>query len=474
LRLPGIFTKVGQILWTKPEAVTKAVPQVMTAVSASSWWGSFWGPIRESFTGAWQQNVTLDNRTTMLSFSAVFACVTGIASDIAKCRIKLDREDDAGIWTEITAAHGNSTIAPYLPVLRKPNHYQTRIQFLQSWIVSLLLWGNAYILKDRTNGIVTRMYVLDPCRVTPLVAEDGSVYYQIKADYLSGMEEETVTMPANEIIHDRMVCLWHPLIGVPPIYACGISATMGNRIQANSTKFFANASRPSGILTAPGEISDETAARLKLAFETNFSGDNIGRLAILGDGLKFEGMTMPAEQSQLIEQLKFTREDVAIAFRYPVSKLGGPAPQYTLPEQTQMDYYTGCLQPLIESVELLLDEGLEFPSDYGTELDLDNLMRMDTAALFDSNNKAERWMKVDEMRRRANLPPIVGGNTVYRQQQDFSIEAIAERDATHPLTAPPNAPPPATPAEPPPAKSLDDDDLEAIYVTGLRKELIAA
>jgi hypothetical protein len=38
-------------------------------------------------------------------------------------------------------------------------------------------------------------------------------------------------------------------------------------------------------------------------------------------------------------------------------------------------------------------------------------------------------MQIDEMRKRANLPPTKGGDTVYLQQQNFSLEALAKRDA---------------------------------------------
>ena len=202
-----------------------------------------------------------------------------------------------------------------MPVLRKPNHFQNRIRFLESWIVSKLLNGNAYVLKQRdSRGIVTALYVLDPTRVVVLVAEDGGVYYQLRQDYLSQQEKDQVVVPAREIIHDMMCPLWHPLIGVSPLYACALSGTMGNKIMNASTGFFTNRSMPGGVLTAPGAISNETAARLKAAFETNFSGANSGRLAVLGDGLKFEAMQLTAEQSQLAEQLKWTTDDIAMAF----------------------------------------------------------------------------------------------------------------------------------------------------------------
>lgn len=423
--------------------LTKAARNLQN-IPAYSWLNSWTRGIQESDSGFWQRNITIDPQMSILAFSAVFSCITGISSDVGKLRIKLD-EDVAGIWTEIT------TNSPWLPVLRNPNHYQNRIKFLEQWILSKLIYGNTYILKKRVDrrGIVTALYSLDPNRVTPLIAENGDVYYELQPDPLSGLPE-VVTVPASEIIHDRGVCLFHPLIGVSPIYACGVSATMGNKIQRNSTNLFANASRPGGVLTAPGHIADDTAARLKEAFEANFSGANVGRLAVLGDSLKFEPMILSAEDSQTIEQLKWTVDDVGRCFHYPPWKMGGSLPPYSSgPEALTLMYYTDCLQPLIELVELCLDEGLELPPGQHTELDLDNLLRMDTASLYESNNKASDWMKINEQRYRANLAPLaVGGDTVWRQEQDHSVEALAARDAK---PDPFGAATPPKPAAPPPA-----------------------
>lgn len=407
---------------------------VSSYLNSGGWAGAWWpGAILESFTGAWQQNTVAAPTSTLLSYSPVYACVTGIANDIGKMRIKLSRNNE-GIWEEVTENQ------PWLPLLRNPNHYQDRIKFFESWMLSKLMYGNTYVLKHRDNrSVVKSLYVLHPGMVKPLVAENGDVYYELTRDDLSGIHEATLeeltrrygrmAIPASEVIHDRMNTLWHPLVGVSPLYACGNSATLGSTIVANSTKFFGNQSRPGGHLTAPGSISDETAARLKATFESNFGGDNIGKLLVTGDGLEFKPFTFKAEESQLKEQLEATVDDCARAFRYPRWKLGGPMPPYTKPDQAQTQYYTDCLAEHIESIESCLDNGLELPSGLGTEFDLDSLMRMDTGALYESNNQAKDWMTPNEQRRRANLPPLpVGGDTVYKQEQDHSIEAIARRD----------------------------------------------
>lgn len=422
------------------------------------------GFIRESFAGAWQRNVVVDNQRNLLAFSAVYACVTLISNDIGKLRLKLMEQDDDGIWSEVTAAPA------FRPVLRKPNHYQNRIQFLTCWMMSKLIHGNAYVLKQRDNrNVVDALYVLDPRLVVPMVAQDGSVFYQLSADHISELQQ-AVMVPADEIIHDRMPALWHPLIGVSPIYACGSSATQGIRIQANSAAFFENMSRPSGVLTAPGVIQDATAERLKKAFEESFSGSSLGKLAVLGDGLKYEAMTIPAADAQLIEQLKWTVEDVARCFHVPLHMIGSANPTFQNIGSLTQSYYTQTLQSHIESMELALDEGLSLPAKYGVELELESLLRMDTASRFATwgTAMAAGWMSPNEARRRENMEPVAGGQTPYLQQQNWSLEQLDKR--TMPPTDPgipgavgdPLAPrKPAAVIAPPAEEAGDEEDAKA-------------
>jgi phage portal protein BeeE len=100
----------------------KALPSGFSGLSGILANRGGWLPIiRESFAGAFQQNVTID-RNLVLTHFAVFSCMTLIASDIAKLRLRLVQKDEDGIWSEVDNP-------AYSPVLRKPNSIQTRIQF---------------------------------------------------------------------------------------------------------------------------------------------------------------------------------------------------------------------------------------------------------------------------------------------------------------------------------------------------------
>lgn len=191
-----------------------------------------------------------------------------------------------------------------------------------------MVHGNTYVFKQRDNrGIVTGLQILDPWRVMPLVAEDGSVFYRLGEDRLTQQFDASIVVPASEVIHDRMNCLFHPLFGLSPLFASGLAASQALHIQRDSERFFKNSAKPSGILTAPGSISNETAARLQENWLTNHTGENAGKIAVAGDGLTFTPMQMSAVDAQLIEQLKWTADNVCSTFHVPAYMVGvGPAP----------------------------------------------------------------------------------------------------------------------------------------------------
>lgn len=417
------------------------------ALSSVSSRGGWLPVVSESYAGAWQQNVEV-RRDAVLAFHATFACMTLIARDIAKLRVKLVSQDASGVWSEVKNP-------AYSPVLRKPNAYQTRIQFWENWILSKLSSGNTYALKQRdARGVVVQMHILDPHRVKPLVSENGSVFYEIQSDNLAAQGQQVI-VPARDIIHDRFNTMFHPLVGLSPIYANGLAATQGLNIQNNSANFFGNRSVPGGILTAPGAISDETAVRLKDAWEEKYSGSGAGKIAVLGDGLTFEALAMKSTDAQMIEQLKWTAEVVCSTFHVPPYKIGiGQMPTYNNVQALNIEYYSQCLQSLIEDAELCLDEGLGMAEGIGTEFDLDGLLRMDSVTQMDVLEKSKSVLTLDERRARLDRKPVEGGATIYLQQQDHSIEAIAARDK---LLIEQSAAPPVTDAPPPPEPQDETD-----------------
>lgn len=406
------------------ELFTKALTLSSTPTSGRGR-GGWFNVIKEPFTGAWQQNQEL-RRDDILAYHAVYACITLIANDISKLGVRLVQKDENDIWVP-------TTNPAYSPVLRKPNRYQTRTQFFESWVLSILMDGNTYVLKERDNrNVVTSLYILDPLRVQPMVADDGSIFYQLDVDSLSGVLEP-VMVPDSEIIHDRTNPFYHPLCGISPIYACALPVLQGTEIQKNSASFFKNHSRPGGILTAPGAVSDDTVQQLRNYWETNYTGNNAGKVAVLADGLTYKSFDVQsAANSQVIEQLKWTAEVVCSVFHVPPYKIGvGSAPTSGNIQSEQVRYYGDALHKRIEDMEILLDEGLNMSSNIGVEFEIDTLLRMDSKTMMETQEigVGAGIIKLNEARKIMNKPPMEGGDTAYLQQQNYAVSALAKRDA---------------------------------------------
>ncbi|MDY0886287.1 phage portal protein [Kosakonia sp. CFBP8986] len=387
--------------------------------------GGWMSLISEPFSGAWQRNLEI-KPTTVLSFHAVFSCISLIASDISKMPLRLMRRDSNGIWKE----NNNGTPAR---IYRRPNAFQNRMQFFECWLNSKLCHGNTVVLKIRnTRGDITELRILDWNKVTPLVADDGSVFYQINPDNMTGIDA-SVTVPAREVIHDRFNCLFHPLIGLSPIYAAGLAAMQGHHIQENSAHFFRNGSKPSGVIEVPGTITDENARKLKANWDTGYTGENAGKTGLLSNGAKYNPISMSADDAKVVEQLQMSEKIVCSTFHVPAYKAGvGDLPSYDNIEALEQQYYSQCLQTLIESIELLLDEAFELEDDAGTEFDVSALLRMDSERRIKTLGEGVKntILTPNEARRSENLPPVTGGDELYLQQQNFSLGALARRDAS--------------------------------------------
>ena len=445
-------------------AAQKRAPESLNTVSG---WREGWRRILEPFTGAWQQNAE-EKRGDLLTYPTLYACEYRISSDIGKLPFRLRQRTASGVWKDVT----NSA---YDPVLRKPNNFQTAGQFREYWILSKLNQGNTYLLKRRdARGVVTDLYVLDPCRVLPMVSDAGEVYYQLYTDPLNTLPEgypaSRLIVPASEIIHDRCMTLHHPLIGVPPLAAAHWPALKNMKIMRSATEFFANNAQPGGLLTAPAGMSDKDAEDVKAYWNTNFTGSNSGRVAIIGADMKFTPFAMKSIDSQMVEQMRYSDEQICQPFGIPPFMVGiGTIPSGLGVDGVYQLYYQNALQTHIEHMEALLDDGLKVAAPLGIELDLEPLLRMDEAKRAEVESKlvSGKIKLPDESRVRFNLEPTPGGGTLWGQQQDYPLGMLVNRADWDPNMQPPAPPAPPAPAPevpPAPAPAEPSDEDKALIV----------
>jgi phage portal protein BeeE len=122
-------------------------------------------------------------------------------------------------------------------------------------------------------------------------------------------------------------------------------------------------------------------------------------------------------------------------------------------------YHSQCIQSLLINFETSLDEGLELNAPLGTEFDIDDLLWMVTATKTKAAAEGigAGALSPNEARfKYFGLGKVEGGATPYMQQQNFSLAALAKRDADDPFSKP--SPPTAAPAAPEPVPDVTADE----------------
>lgn len=446
--------------------IKKRAPSSLNAVSD---WRGGWRRILEPFSGAFQQNKE-EARGDIVTYPTLYACLFRISSDIGKLPYMLVTES-GGIVTPTTSP-------AYSPVLTKPNLYQTQAQFREQWMLSKLMNGNTYVLKYRDERrVVIGLFILDPERVLPMVADSGEVYYQISSQNTAGRwplpggyPATQIVVPASEIIHDRCMTIHHPLIGVPPLCAANWPAVKNMKIMRSATEFFANNAQPGGLLTAPAGMTEDDAKTVQDYWANNFTGSNSGRVAVIGADMKFTPFAMKSIDAQMIEQMRYGDEQICQPFGMPPFKVGiGSLPSGLGVDGLNQLYYADALQTHIEHMEGLLNEGLRIASPMSVELNLEPLLRMDEAKRAEVEVKlvGGKIKTPDEGRRRFNLPAIPGGGAIYGQHQDYPLSMLEDRASWDPNMMQNQTEPVAEPETEPvaPAESEEVAEAKAIIAT---------
>lgn len=415
-----------------------------------------WKPlVHEPFTGAWERNQELQIKDSLTSY-AVFACISLISKDVGKLPI-IARTEENGIKTNVKFKG--------LEVINKPNKYQTRQQFLESWVTSKAASGNAYIYKIRdVYGAIEQLIVLDYNTTVVCIDPEGEIFYRIYEDPLNTNCEQ-ILVPASEIIHDRHNTFYHPLIGLSPIVASGLMASTGDNIQKYSHKFFGNDARPSGILSTSDDIEDEEGDQIQSNWNKRYSNGGEGGVALVSGGVTYQALSVPAADSQLIENLKLSGEIVCTTFNVPSFMVGiGSAPSGSV-EYLNSRYFSACLQSYIESIENLLNEHIETPSNVTLEFDPRSLFRMDSnnQMSYLKEGTGSGIFSPNEARAVLGYAPVEGGESPVMQQQNYSLSALSKRDAKEdPFNTASAAPTVASNApEEPSATNTTEEVLEA-------------
>lgn len=338
-----------------------------------------------------------------VSSTAVWAAVRIISESIATLPLRVYERTGAG--RTVATKH------PLYPLLHdRPNVRQTAVEFREQQLASLLLWGNSYAYIERwPSGRPRYLWPLRADRVTV------KVDVTTQSDPLPGLvyvvqtqDGSQVVYPADDVLHVRGLSS-DGMLGLSPIQVHRDAVGLEMAEREFAARFFGNNGRPGGVLKVQGRLSNDAAQRLKASWETAHRGlDNAHRVAVLEEGIEWQGMGMPLADAQFVEQRRFSIEEIARIFRVPLHLMGDlQRATFSNIEHQGIEFVVHTIRPWVVRLEQAYNT-LLYPSERSSlyvEHVVDALLRGDLKARYDAYAVGRQWgwLSVNEIRALENL-----------------------------------------------------------------------
>jgi HK97 family phage portal protein len=385
------------------------------------------------------------NVNTALQLSAVWSCVRLISETAATLPLVVYRTDEAG---RKVAAKDH----PLYPILHdQPSWDMTAAEFWECQIASMTLWGNAYALKTYTpRGKLTSLDPLRPDWMSVTRNRAGRIIYRYNDPDVSGNKPEYTE---DQVFHLKGFGM-NGLEGLSPISYARHSMGNAMAVEESVGSTFRNMIRPSGVLTTDQVLTKQQQEQYLGGLADKFSGTiNAGKVMPLMAGFKYQPISLPPEDAQMLQTRGFHVEEVCRWFRVPPHMIGHTERQTswgTGMEQQMLGFLIFALRPYLTRIEQAIRKSLISPTEWGrvsAEFNLEGLLRADShgRAEFYGAMVEKGLMTRNEIRAKENLPPLPGGDRLTVQVNMTFLDLLGTTAA---VPSPANQTTPAMEAAP--------------------------
>ena len=197
--------------------------------------------------------------------------------------------------------------------------------------------------------------------------------------------------------------------GISPLEYSGLDE-LARKAQQFGRDWFVNGAGPSAIIYSDEKLDDDQQQSLLDKITMRWRSR---KPAILGSGLKYERVSVAANESQFLETATKVASDIAVSFNLPPSKIGaaisGSALTYQNLEQDQQRYLIDCINPDLVVISESFDRHLR-PGQY-TKWTTAAFTQSDTLTQYKAGEIGVRSRIVlpDEVRSWFHMPPLPNG-----------------------------------------------------------------
>ncbi|MDC9612311.1 phage portal protein [Xenorhabdus khoisanae] len=339
-----------------------------------------------------------------MQLTAVFSCVRVLAESVGMLPCSLYEQLGRGNQRAV-----KERLHKLLSV--KPNNYMTPQEFWELLVACLCLRGNFYAYKVKALGEVVELLPLDPGSVVPKLNNDWVPEYQVT--FPNG---DTATLTQADIWHVRIFTL-NGLTGLSPVAYARQAIGLGLATEEHGSRLFGNGAVTSGVLQTEEKLTDDAFDRLKTDFEAQHQGlANAHKPLILEMGLKWQQISLSAEDAQFLETRKFQLEEICRIFRVPLHMVQNTdRATFNNIENLGIGFINYSLVPYLTRIEQRINAGLVRNSKQGqfyAKFNTGALLRGDMKSRFEAYATGINWgiYSPNECRELEELNPREGGD----------------------------------------------------------------
>lgn len=363
------------------------------------------GLVQRLFGESWGERTFLEQYGKSLY---VYACVSKIAEKYASIDFRLKRIiNGKGDVKEVK----NHEI---LDIIYKPNQFFTKEEFFEADVINRKLSGDSYIVKIRNNyGQVVELWPYRPDLVEIVTDPDKYIsHYNITKDDGSKKKIEP-----SDMIHIKYPSPLNQFLGLSPLSAAKSRINTENYATAYQENFFINNARPDAMLETDQNLSPTQRKELKESWEKNHKGKGKNsKVGFLWGGLKYHQISLNQQEMDYIESMKFTREDIMLAFKTPkpilgitedVNRANAEASMQIFLSETIIPETRRLINKLNEEL-IIPDFGDEYFLEFVDPVPVDRVQR-----LAELTAGVDRWITRNEARSETGFDPVDGGDVLY-------------------------------------------------------------
>lgn len=337
---------------------------------------------------------------TALRHMAVWRAVTLTAGTVAELPLKVYRDTPAGARVEKKPPLFANPVYPDM----------TWFEFLETTVLHIMLYGNAYSLKIRNQGgdRILRLLPIDPSTVEVTRAKPTEENPSGKLFKLStGAGDEPLT--DHEIMHIPGISR-DGLCGMSPIDAARNAIGVGLAAEDVAGRMYESGLLNGGILQAEVDLTDDEAATAKRRWREKVGGlVRAHEIAIVSAGFKYQPATIPPKDAQWLEARQFSVQEIARLYGVPADLLmENSATGNTAVDQRAMAWVRFGLNSMLNRIESRFSVHLLADKNTFCEFDVDGLLRGDTKTQAEvmQIEIGAGVLTIDEARAAKNRPPL--------------------------------------------------------------------